>query len=48
VPSGCFGLHENQHSPTYVLLQVMLLRKQASVVTRSSAVALRVSLVGVW
>jgi hypothetical protein len=30
------------------LVQVVALRKQASVVTRSSAVALRVSLVGVW
>jgi len=30
------------------LVQVMLLRKQAAIVTRSSAVALRVSLVGVW
>lgn len=30
------------------LVQVMLLRRQAAVVTRSSAVALRVSLVGVW
>jgi hypothetical protein len=30
------------------LVQVMVLRRQASIVTRSSAVALRVSLVGVW
>jgi hypothetical protein len=30
------------------LVQVMLLRRQACVVTRSSAVALRVSLVGIW
>lgn len=30
------------------LVQVVVLRRQASVVTRSSAVALRVSLVGVW
>jgi hypothetical protein len=30
------------------LIQVIMLRKQAAAVTRSSAVALRVSLVGVW